>query len=131
MKMVDVHEDRVGRGLLVILVKGFDITVEIDGVVKTGQPVPFGLFNGVPVLKQLDDALYTRMHHLYVYPGIPALVISLTDKVYGPQLQAFRFRVFISGRNDHRDVQKLFVFHLPQDTLPVHIRHIQIQEDQG
>ena len=125
VEVVDIQHDGVGGQILVVDVKLGGVAVEEFPVVETGQRVALRRADDVPVLRQLDGAQHAGQHHL-------RLGVGLGDEVDGADGEALHLCVLLRRHHNDGDADRLRVrLQLAQHVQAVHVRQIQIQQDQA
>ena len=121
-KPVDIQGERIFFPCNVS-VKLLAIPIEKVPGIQSRQRVFFRNFNKLAVFCHFDCV---------GYPGPDDFrhVVRLGEKVTGPFLQALHLFLFDPCGNQHRNTgRKRVRFHRLQKSAPVHIRHVQIQQN--
>ena len=122
VEVVDIHNDRIHREILVILVKLLRVTVKVFSVIQSGQLIPFRELDDIPVFRQLDRVQDPGLDHAFHR-------IGLRHEVDRAQVQALDFRFFFRGRHDHGNEREFRILpYLFQHLDSGHHRHQNIQQ---
>ena len=124
MEVVDIQDDRVGLHVRMALIKLLGVAIEEFLVEKTGERIPLGGLDNVPVFRELDNPENTGEDNVDRRVG-------LRNKIDCAELQAFQLGRLLRGGDDDGDVLELLVrFGAFQDLITRHDRHEQIQQNQ-
>ena len=124
-EMVDVQQDRVCGGVLMIDVKLSGVAVEKLLVVKSREMIALRPAQNIPILRQLDRAQDTGQDDLL-------LRIGLGNKIDCAKRQALHLGLTVGGHDDYGNTGIHRVFPDPAQHLQsMDIRQIQIQQNQA
>ena len=124
-EVVDVHDDGIGLNLGMMRVILLCVTVKVFLVIQTGEGIPLGVIDDVPVLKKLNGPAQPRQDNA---DGR----IGLRNKVDSAKFQALDLGLPFRRRHDDRDPGELVVrLDLPEDIQSRLHGHKDIQEHQG
>ena len=125
VEVVDIQHDGIGGQIFMIAIILLGVAVEELPVIKAGQLVTLRLADDIPVLRELNRPADADANHL-------RLRIGLGNKVHRTFFNAFHLRLSLRRHDNDRDLGSSRVsLQLPQDIHALHVRQIQIQQNQA
>ena len=124
MEVIDIQNDCVRLRFRMVLVKLRGVAIEEFLVEESGELVPLGGLNDLPIFREFDDSQYAGQNHIDSRVG-------LRNKIDRAELQALQLSRLLRSGDDDGDMLQVFICLSSFQHLKTgHDRHEQIQQHQ-